>query len=205
MNRFLVGHKARFLTLGVISTTACATTQFDRYLANQQWADAARVFAADSSLQSDEHALYEAGVLYGSPGRPTFDAERSRFLLRRLVSRFPQSKYLADATDRLALLDEIARSKRESEVHERELTAQIDALTLETRQLHARLDSLSAQTDQFRRSAARAESELRDREEQLRVLRNELQRLKEIDLKPRPPGRVIKPKSPPDVREPTAE
>ena len=69
----------------------------------------------------------------------------------------------------------------------RELTAQIDALTLQTRQLHTRLDSIGAQTDQLRRSAARAEAELRDREEQVRVLRNELQRLKEIDLKPRRP------------------
>jgi hypothetical protein len=205
VNRFFVGRKTRLLALGIASTTACATTQFDRYLAKQQWADAARVFAADSSLQNDEHALYEAGMLYGSPGRPTFDAERSRLLLRRLISRFPQSKHLGDATDRLALLDEIARNKQESEAHQRELMAQIDALTLETRQLRARLDSLSGQTDQLRRSAARAESELRERDEQLRALRNELQRLKEIDLKPRPPGRVIKPPSNDGAPEPVAE
>ena len=193
MNRAYATVWPPVVALGLIATAACATTQFDRYLAKQQWTDAARVFSTDSSLQNDEHALFEAGVLYGSPGRPTFDAERSRALLRRLMSRFPQSKYLGDATDRLALLDEIARSKRESEAHERELTAKIDALTLETHQLHARLDSLGGQTDQLRRSATRAEAELRDREEQLRVLRNELQRLKEIDLKPRPPARVIKP------------
>lgn len=193
MNKLTVGERTRIIALGLVATTACATTQFDRYLAKQQWADAARVFAADSSLQNDEHALYEAGVLYGTPGRPTFDADRSRALLRRLVTRFPQSKHLGDATDRLALLDEIARAKGESAAHERELTLQIEALTTETRQLHARLDSLSGQTDQLRRSATRAEAELHDREEQLRVLRVELQRLKEIDLKPRPPARVIKP------------
>jgi hypothetical protein len=193
VNRFLGADGARIAALGLVATTACATTQFDRYLAKQQWTEAARVFATDSSLQNDEHALFEAGVLYGSPGRPTFDAERSRALLRRLISRFPQSKYLGDATDRLALLDEIARNKREAVAHERELNLQIEALTVETRQLHARLDSLSGQSDQLRRSASRTEAELRDREDQLRVLRNELQRLKEIDLKPRPPARVIKP------------
>ena len=191
MNGFLTRERSRILALGLVATTACATTQFDRYLSKQQWADAARVFAADSSLQNDEHALYEAGVLYGSPGRPTFDAERSRVLLRRLISRFPQSKYLSDATDRLALLDEIARARRESDGHQRELTLQIETLTNETRLLHARLDSLTGQTDQLRRSSARTEAELHDREEQLRALRNELQRLKDIDLK-RPP-RVIKP------------
>lgn len=193
MNRFTIAERTRIVALGLAATTACATTQFDRYLGKQQWTDAARVFAADSSLQNDEHALYEAGVLYGTPGRPTFDADRSRGLLRRLISRFPQSKHLGDATDRLALLDEIARAKRDSDVRERELTTQIEALTMETRQLHARLDSLSGQTDQLRRSATRTEAELHDREEQLRVLRLELQRLKEIDLKPRPPARVIKP------------
>ena len=185
-------YKARIAALGLAATAACATTQFDRYLANQQWTEAARVFASDSSLQNDEHALYQAGVLYGSPGRPTFDADRSRALLRRLISRFPQTKHLGDATDRLALLDEMARAKRESDAHQRELTVQIDALTTETRQLHARLDSLSAQSDQLRRTTLKMEAELHDREEQLRVLRIELQRLKEIDLKPRPP-RVIKP------------
>lgn len=187
MNRFLKADRARIVALGLAATTACATSQFDRYLSRQQWADAARVFAADSSLQNDEHALFEAGVLYGSPGRPTFDAERSRLLLRRLIARFPQSKYLGDATDRLALLDEIARAKRDAEAHERELTMRIDALTTETRLLQARFDSLASQSDQLRRSAARAEAELHDREEQLKALRNELQRLKEIDLKPRRP------------------
>jgi len=187
VNRFLRVDRTRIVALGLATTTACATTQFDRYLARQQWAEAARVFAADSSLQNDEHALFEAGVLYGSPGRPTFDAERSRALLRRLIARFPQSKYLGDATDRLGLLDEVARVKREAEAHERELAARVDALTTETRQLQARLDSLSGQSDQLRRSAARTEAELHDREEQLKTLRNELQRLKEIDLKPRRP------------------
>ena len=187
MNKFFRADKTRIVALGLATTTACATTQFDRYLEKQQWADAARVFAADSSLQNDEHALFEAGVLYGSPGRPTFDAERSRALLRRLIARFPQSKYLANATDRLALLDEIGRAKRDSEAHERELTTRIDALTAEMRQLQARLDSLSGQTDQLRRAATRAEAELHDREEQLKALRVELQRLKEIDLKPRRP------------------
>lgn len=187
MNRFSGVDRARIVALGLAMTTACATSQFDHYLSRQQWADAARVFAADSSLQNDEHALFEAGVLYGSPSRPTFDAERSRALLRRLIARFPQSKHLGDAADRLALLDEIARAKRDGEAHERELTTRIEALTIEARQLQARLDSLSGQSDQLRRSAARTEAELHDREEQLKTLRNELQRLKAIDLKPRRP------------------
>jgi predicted RNase H-like nuclease (RuvC/YqgF family) len=174
-------------------TMACATSPFDRYLAEERWVDAARVFAADSALLNDEHALYSAGVLYGTPGRTTFDAERARALLRRLVLRFPQSKYRNDATERLSLLDEVARVQREADARERDLTSQIDALTTETRQLRARLDSIGSQADQQRRNSTRLDAELRERDDQLRALRLELQRLKEIDLKPRPPARTIKP------------
>ena len=178
-------------TLGLVS--ACATTQFDRYLAQGQWSEASRVFAADSSLLNDEHALYAAGLLYGTPGRTTFDSPRGSALLQRLLAQFPQSKHRKDAVERLALLDEIARARREAEAQQRDHTTQIEALMTETRQLRARLDSVTAQSDQLRRSTTRAEAELREREDQLRALRRELQRLKEIDLKPRPPGRVIRP------------
>jgi hypothetical protein len=39
----------------------------------------------------------------------------------------------------------------------------------------------------MRKNTTRLESDLREREDQLRALRLELQRLKEIDLKPRRP------------------
>lgn len=177
----------------VVGVSACATGQFDRYLAEGRWADAARVFSADSSLLNNERALYAAGVLYGTPGRPTFDPVIARDVFRRLISRFPQSGRRDDAVEHLALLEEIMRARRDAEVREKVLTTQIDSLTSESQQLRVRLDSISAQTDQTRRNTVRVESELRDREEQLRTLRRELQRLKEIDLKPRPPARVIKP------------
>jgi hypothetical protein len=180
--------------VGVLGVgVACATTQFDRYLAEERWADAARVFSADSALRNDEHALYAAGVLYGTPGRPTFDPVIARDMLQRLLSRFPQSDRRADASQRLALLDEIVRARRDADAREHELTTQIDSLSADTRLLRTRLDSASAQGDQMRRTTSRLEAELRDREEQLRTLRRELQRLKEIDLKPRPPANRIKP------------
>jgi hypothetical protein len=173
---------------------ACATTtQFDRYVEERRWADAARVFSADSSLLNNERALYAAGVLYGSPERPTYDPAIAGDLLRRLISRFPESKYRGDASSRLALLDQVISARRDSEKRQRELAAEIEALTADTRLLRARLDSVSMQSDQIRRNSTRLEAELRDRDEQLRSLRRELQRLKEIDLKPRPPASVIKP------------
>jgi len=173
---------------------ACATTtQFDRDLDERRWADAARVFSADSTLLNNDRALYAAGVLYGSPERPTYDPAVASDLLRRLISRFPDSKYRGDASSRLALLDQVISARRDSEKRQRELAAEIEALTADTRLLRARLDSVSMQSDQIRRNSTRLEAELRDRDEQLRTLRRELQRLKEIDLKPRPPAGVIKP------------
>ena len=181
------------MMLTCVAVSACATTQFDRYLAEERWADAARVLSADSSLLNDEHALYAAGMLYGTPGRPTFDPTIGRDLFRRLLLRFPQSGHRNDAVDRVALLEEVLRAQHDAEIKERDLAAQIEALTADTRILRAKLDSAGLQTDQVRRNTTRLEAELRDRDEQLRTLRRELQRLKEIDLKPRPPARVIKP------------
>jgi len=179
--------------LGFGGVACVTTTQFDRYLDERRWADAARVFSADSSLLNNDRALYAAGVLYGSPERPTYDPAIASDLLRRLISRFPESKYRGDASSRLALLDQVINARRDSEKRQRELAAEIEALTADTRLLRARLDSVSMQSDQIRRNSTRLEAELRDRDEQLRTLRRELQRLKEIDLKPRPPAGVIKP------------
>ena len=179
--------------LGCAGVACASATQFDRYLDERRWADAARAFSADSSLLNDDRALYAAGVLYGSPERPTFDPAIASDVLRRLISRFPQSKYRNDAASRLALLDQVISARSDAEKRQRELAAEIESLTADTRLLRARLDSVSLQTDQIRRNSTRLEAELRDRDEQLRTLRRELQRLKEIDLKPRPPAGVIKP------------
>lgn len=65
------------------------------------------------------------------------------------------------------------------------LESRIVALDAEASQLRAWLDSLRTENDSLRRNASGLESSLRDRETQILALRLELQRLKEIDLKPR--------------------
>lgn len=69
---------------------------------------------------------------------------------------------------------------------QRRLEARIEALVVETARLRAALDTVSAQNDSLLKSTARLEADVREREEQMRAIRLELQRLKEIDLKPRP-------------------
>ena len=173
----------------IVSMWACASSRpFDRLLSEQRWADAARLFASDSTLINDEQALYSAAVLFGSPSKPTYDPARARALFQRLLISFPHSKYVSDAQDRFALLDEALRA-RTSIARVRELEARIAELTAQQVRLRAELDSTQAQSVASRRSAARLEADVRDRDEQLQALRLELKQLKEIDLKPRPAGR----------------
>ena len=168
----------------IVSIWACASRPFDQLLAEHRWADAAQVFAADSTLANDERALYSAAVLFGSPARPTYDPERARTLFRRLLTTFPNSIHVPDAADRVALLDEVLRA-RSGIARVRELEARVAELTAQQVRLRAGLDSAQAQGDVSRRSTARLEADVRDRDEQLRALRLELKQLKEIDLKPR--------------------
>lgn len=51
--------------------------------------------------------------------------------------------------------------------------------------LQAMLDSARAANDSLRLGASRLQFEVLDRDEEIKALRAELQRLKEIDLKPR--------------------
>ena len=174
---------------GVIgSLWACASRPFDQLLSEHRWADAAQLFASDSTLANDEQALYSAAVLFGSPARPTYDPERARTLFRRLLATFPNSTHVPDAVDRVAMLDEVVRA-RSGVSRMRELEVRIAELTAQQGRLRAGLDSAQAQSDASRRSTARLEADMRDRDEQLRALRLELKQLKEIDLKPRSPGR----------------
>ncbi|MDB4891476.1 MAG: hypothetical protein JWL61_3331 [Gemmatimonadetes bacterium] len=176
--------------VSMCSMWACASARpFDRLLSEQRWADAAQLFASDSTLLNDEQALYSAAVLFGSPTRKaTYDPERARTLFQRLLSNFPNSKYVSDAQNRVALLDEVLRA-RTGTTRVRELEARISELTAQQGRLRAELDSAQGQSDAVKRSAAKLEADVRDRDEQLRALRLELKQLKEIDLKPRSAGR----------------
>lgn len=176
------------MSIGLLAAAACAPAPFDRYLAEQKWTEAAQTFSADSALMNDERALFRAGELYGSPDRPTYDPARAQMLLRRLLSRFPDTRYRADASTRLALLDQIVRQRDSASARERQVSARMAQLETQIAQLRAQLDSNAAQSDLLRRSNAKLESDLRDRDEQLRALRLELKQLKDIDLRSSAPG-----------------
>jgi Trp operon repressor len=187
----------RAATRGIVIlalAVACVhTTQFDQYLAREQWLEAAREFSTDSTLRGNEHAIYRAALLFGTPGRVTYNADSARALLTRLLTRFPETSHREDAVARLALLDQLVTTQRTAEFRARALEARIDSLTRVTRELRSRADSTATQSDSLRATIVRLEAERKEREDQLKALRLELQQLKEIDLKPRPPARPIKP------------
>ncbi|HEY9227602.1 MAG TPA: hypothetical protein VIP11_13185 [Gemmatimonadaceae bacterium] len=185
------------LTAAILVTTASGcihrTTPFERYMVDGRWTDAAREFTSDSSLRSNERTLYQAALLFGTPGRATYDAAKSRKLFADLLTSFPSSSHAEDAAVHLAMIDASVKAQQQATQRERDLEARIAGLTRETHDLKARIDSAVPVGDSLRMVIARLETERKEREEQLRTLRLELQKLKEIDLKPRSPGAPIKP------------
>lgn len=174
---------------GTAIVGACTRPPFARYIAEGKWADADSTFNADTSLMNDDWALLQAAKLYSSPDRGAFDLDRARLLLQRLLARNPQSKYRDDAEDRLALIEHVLHERDSASTVRRALEEQVAQLTSDARRLRTSLDSVIAKTDTLQRSVSKMEADLRDREEQLRALRLELARLKEIDLNPRPTTR----------------
>lgn len=183
----------RALPMVALALAACIhrTTPFEQYLSQQQWADAARTFESDTTLRNNESAVFAAAVLYGTPGRPTYNPGKARETWRMFLTRFPLSSRRGEATERLGLLDALLNSQRDAQARQQELEDRIAELTRETRMLRARVDSMAVQGDSVRAALVRAENERRDREAQINALRLELQRLKEIDLKR--PAKPIRP------------
>jgi hypothetical protein len=180
--------------LALLAGGCARATQFDRYYANSQWADAAREFTRDSAASLNEHELYRVALVYGTPGRSTFNAAKGRQLLQFLLARFPETPHRDEAESRLMLINDLLQARDDAVRKQQELEGRIAELTRQTQELRARADSSVAQADSLRGLLTKLEGERRDKEEQLRALRLELQQLKEIDLKSRPPTtKPIKP------------
>ena len=162
------------------AVAACATVPFERYISQQRWSEAAAAFEADSSLLVNERALFEAGMLFSSPTSGQYDPARGRALLRRLLGLFPETSHRVDARDRLAFLDSLDAERGRASARALEVEARIATLAADTLRLRTRLDSALTARSAVEKNAAQLEAELRQ-------LRSELERLKQIDLKPRRP------------------
>ena len=152
---------------------------FDKAFDSGQIAEAARIFDGDSSLQHDENALFRTAAARATPGYPIYDPGRAHAELRMLLDRFPQSPHRVDAMRLDALLtqiDRLSEQNRELEQNATTLAARIDSAT--SRVAEERRATLAATQAQ-----AQLLADLRRTETELKSVQQELDRLKEIDLR----------------------
>jgi peptidoglycan hydrolase CwlO-like protein len=169
---------------------ACSVSSFDRHLAAQRWSDAADAFDADSSLLSSDRALYRAALLHASPALPTWEPLRARELLAFLLTEHPGSMHRESALRLVELIDEMESRRMHAEARQQQLETQRARLQNEVADLRTQLNATERRmqaTDEesalLRAAVERLQLIVRDREEQLRQLRQELDRLKAIDLR----------------------
>jgi hypothetical protein len=188
--RSVVVASACSATIVAIACATARTSQFDSAIDARNWSDAATALAADTSLLHNESTLFQAAMLYSFPDRPTYDPARARELFERLLRDYPNTSRRQAATDQLSLLYELQKASSDAVAKQQGLRAQIAQLTSDTLKLRRSIDSISvrlqAEQDQsalLRKVATRMESDLQDRESQLKVLHDELNHLKAIDLR----------------------
>ena len=102
-----------FIVLVSLGISACTTSRFQAHVAGERWLDAAEAFTADSALWRDPEVLFAAGLLFATPGRPTYDPERARDLLGRLAADHPGSARSREAAALLPLLDHVVALRAE--------------------------------------------------------------------------------------------
>jgi len=147
----------------------------EREAAVGRFEDAARTFEADSTLWSNPEALLLAGELYADPALPTFDAERARDVLTRLTADFPDSEEVRRGAALLALMTELERVRDE-----------LGARTAELEGRAALTDTLTASREAAERDLQAMRRRIELLEAELEEARRELERLKAVDLRPRP-------------------
>lgn len=179
-----------------VSSACATTTQFEKNLKARRWSDAALDFETDTSLHTNERALYRAALLHSFPNKETYNPTLARTLFQRLLRLYPSSSRHQASLDHIAMLDEMQKIRQDSSRREWEIQREMTRRISDTQLLLNRLDSLTQrlqtseqQTDQLRKQVARLEADIKERDDQLRTLRAELLKLKEIDLNPsRRPG-----------------
>ena len=178
-------------TLTMFTAMGCATSSFEKHLDARRWSAAAEEFSQDSSLQRNERALFQAALLHAFPNRETYNPAMARTLLERHVRLYPDSPRHQRAVDHLSLLEETETLRRATTRKIWESEVEVTRLVTSTQQLLSRIDSLNAivrldstRGDSLQRVITQLESDLKERDDQLRALRAELGKLKAIDLDP---------------------
>jgi hypothetical protein len=171
-----------------LASAACATSQFDRHFEAGQYLEASRLFAQDSALHRNEQALFRTGLIYALPASPVYQPALAQEIFQRLLTLYPKTSYQTRIAFLNGLLTEVQRLELttvERELEIQRLTLRIDEVEDRARWLETLLERQELQTNTFRGLTERLEMELGETRAQLRALRDELDRLKEIDLRER--------------------
>jgi hypothetical protein len=150
----------------------CAHNAFQRALDRGRLDEAARLFAADSTLQRRENPLFRMAVARATPGSTIYDPAEASAELRVFLDRFPRSSHRSEALRVAALLRQLER-----------LSDQVARLTQRADSLAAHADSATARVVQLRRGSQELQFELRRSQANLQEVQEELARLKAIDLR----------------------
>lgn len=195
----MIGAAVRIPVLAAVLLAAgCASSPFDRHFEQRRWADAAAAFAVDSALHGHPRTLYRAALVHATPGSEVYDPAMARVLLDRLLTAHVGSRSAADpaALALNALLIEMenrlatAAARHAALLAERaSIAADAERLRDDIRRLEARVADEASEAEHLRAMVERLVTDLRGRETQLTEIREELARLKAIDLQ-RPPLRI---------------
>lgn len=168
------------------AVAGCATSVFDQHFEQGRYAAAAATFERDSTLHMDERPLFRAGLVHAFPSSAVFDPSLALEYFARLDALFPDNPYRLETQRLGALLEDRLRLQAELELHRSDLDdlrARIAALAERERRLERTREERDADVDRLEAQAAQLESQLRQRSDELAALRQELERLKAIDLR----------------------
>ncbi len=175
---------------------ACAHGTLETSVRAGRWQDALAQFAADSTRRYSASTLREMAYLHAHPDSATWDPARAVSLLAAARGDRPARDAAQDRLERVLvrLQSEETRAAARHDTLLHQIAQTDSALTF----LRMQRDSLAARVVDseearalLQRLVSRLESDLRDRESQLLLLRQELRQLKDIDLLP-----IRKPPSP---------
>jgi uncharacterized alpha-E superfamily protein len=166
---------ARLLAAATLFAAACASglREADRSLASGDYLQAAAAYetylerhpgAADADA-----ALFHLALARTMPGSRVYDRSRAAATLEQLVRRHPASPYRAPADALLGLLAELDAAELTA-ARNAEHLARLEAESVESRRVHEE-------------QIARLRASLAESEAQAHRLRDELSRLKSIDLR----------------------